>query len=283
MESGSEHPLGEAIVTEAKSQGVEFGRPELFESTTGGGVAAVVDRLQVTVGTARFLASRDIKMTDEAERMKQTMEDQAKTVVIVAIEGRVSGLIAVADGVKKDSRHAIHALKEMGMNPVMITGDNERTARAIAAEVGIEEILANVLPGEKAEEVERLQERGERVAMVGDGINDAPALTKADVGIAIGTGTDIAIEAGDIVIVRGELSAVVKAVNLSQETFRKIKQNLFWAFVYNIVMIPLAIVGVLHPVLAEIAMAFSSTSVVTNSKRLQRVDLDLDTNPTRRD
>ena len=283
VESGSEHPLGQAIVLEAEARGVEFQRPEKFESTTGGGVAAVVDRLHVCVGTTRFLASRDIEMPDEAERMKQMMEDQAKTVMIVAIEGHVSGLIAVADGVKEDSRQAIRALKEIGMNPVMITGDNERTARAIATEVGIEEVLANVLPGEKAKEVARLQARGETVAMVGDGINDAPALTKADVGIAIGTGTDIAIEAGDIVIVRGELSALVKAVKLSQETFKRIKQNLFWAFVYNIVLIPLAIVGVLHPVLAEIAMAFSSTSVVTNSRRLQRVDLGLDTIPTQRD
>jgi Cu+-exporting ATPase len=158
----------------------------------------------------------------------------------------------------------------MGFETAMITGDNERTASAIARDVGIDRVIAHVMPGEKANEIKRLQAGGQRVGMIGDGINDAPALTQADVGIAIGTGTDVAIEAGDIVLVQGDLSAVVKAVKLSRATFRKIRQNLFWAFFYNVVMVPLAIVGAMHPVLAEIAMAFSSINVVTNSRRLQR-------------
>ena len=276
VESGSEHPLGQAIVVHAKELKLKLSRPEGFEAVTGGGVTAQIDGKTVLVGTGKLLSSHGISIDPIVEKHKAELEDQAKTVMFVSIEGEIEGLIAVADQVKEDSARAVAALKRFGMVPVMITGDNERTARAIAAEVGIEEVIANVMPEDKSNEVGRLQKAGQVVAMVGDGINDAPALTQADVGIAIGTGTDIAIEAGDIVLVRGELSAVVKAVKLSQATFRKIKQNLFWAFFYNVVMIPLAVIGVLHPVLAEIAMAFSSINVVTNSRRLQRINIQMD-------
>jgi len=196
--------------------------------------------------------------------------------MIVGIDGKTAGIIAVADRVKPDSKQAIAFMKSVGIEPVMITGDNERTARAIAGEVGIDRVIAEVMPDEKSSAVRELQANGEIVAMVGDGINDAPALTQADIGIAIGTGTDVAIESGDIVLVKGELSAVVKAIKLSRATFTKIKQNLFWAFFYNVVMVPLAILGMMHPVLAEIAMAFSSINVVTNSRRLQKQNIQPD-------
>ncbi|MBT3274129.1 MAG: copper-translocating P-type ATPase [Spirochaetales bacterium] len=281
VESGSEHPLGQAIVAHTKSLGLELSRPEGFMAVTGGGVTAKVAGKLVLVGTGKLIKEHGIIIDPVVEKNKAELEDQAKTVMFVAIDGEAIGLIAVADQVKTDSALAIAALKRFGMVPVMITGDNERTARAIAAEVGIDEVIANVMPEDKSNEVKRLQDTGRTIAMVGDGINDAPALTQADVGIAIGTGTDIAIEAGDIVLVRGELSAVVKAIKLSQATFKKIKQNLFWAFFYNVVMIPLAVIGVLHPVLAEIAMAFSSINVVTNSRRLQRADIQMYTEESR--
>ena len=273
VETGSEHPLGQAIVTHAKSEGIQLTQVESFKAITGGGVSASIGSSSVLIGTERLLDENGVTIEPDAREEKAKLEEQAKTVMLVAVDGIVAGLLAVADTVKEDSAAAIKELKSFGMNPVMITGDNERTARAIAAQVGIDRVISNVLPEDKANEVKALQESGELAAMVGDGINDAPALTQADVGIAIGTGTDIAIEAGDIVLVKGELSAVVKAVKLSNATFKKIRQNLFWAFFYNVVMIPLAIVGAMHPILAEIAMAFSSINVVTNSRRLQRVNI----------
>ena len=273
-ESGSEHPLGEAIANYAKSVNGRHADLSGFEAVSGRGIKAEVDGQSVLVGTEQLIAETGIMLDKEVQNQKAALEEQAKTAMYVAVDGKLAGLIAVADTVKKDSRNAIQALKRFGVTTVMITGDNERTAKAIAKEVGIDKVIANVMPDDKANEVRRLQQTGERVAMVGDGINDAPALTQADVGIAIGTGTDVAIESGDIVLVQGELSAVVKAVKLSQATFRKIKQNLFWAFFYNVIMVPLAIIGVMHPVLAEIAMAFSSINVVTNSRRLQKVDIN---------
>ncbi len=193
--------------------------------------------------------------------------------MIVAADGKIAGVIAVADTLKEDSVDAIRELQRMGLETAMITGDNQRTADAIARIVGIDHVLAEVLPDGKVAEVQKLQERFGLVAFVGDGINDAPALTQANVGIAIGTGTDIAIEASDVTLVRGEISSVVEAINLSRATFRKIKQNLFWAFFYNVAMIPLAVIGWMHPVLAEIAMATSSVTVVTNANRLRKVDI----------
>ena len=272
-ESGSEHPLGEALTNYAKRANGATADLSGFEAISGRGIKATVDESPVLVGTAQLMIDAGMSIDDEVKDKKATLEKQAKTVMYVAIDNQLAGVIAVADTVKPDSKKAIQILKRFGLTTVMITGDNERTASAIAKEVGIDKVIANVMPDDKANEVRRLQQSGERVAMVGDGINDAPALTQADVGIAIGTGTDVAIESGDIVLVQGELSAVVKAVKLSRATFRKIKQNLFWAFFYNVIMIPLAIIGVMHPVLAEIAMAFSSINVVTNSRRLQKVDI----------
>ncbi|KXA93148.1 hypothetical protein AKJ65_06570, partial [candidate division MSBL1 archaeon SCGC-AAA259E19] len=200
-------------------------------------------------------------------------ENEGKTAILVAKDGKLAGAVAVADTLKEDTIQAVEKLKEMGLETAMITGDNPRTANAIAEKTGITRVLAEVLPDEKADEIRSLQKEGKRVAMVGDGINDAPALTQADVGIAIGTGTDIAIESGEVVLVRGELSGVVSAVELSRKTFGKIKQNLWWAFGYNTVMIPLAVLGIMHPLFAEGAMAMSSVTVVTNANRLKGVDV----------
>jgi Cu+-exporting ATPase len=204
------------------------------------------------------------------------LEEEAKTTVLVVKNNKCIGIVAEADTLKDDSTEAIAELEKLGFRTIMLTGDNQKTAEAIAKKVGISKVLAEVLPDKKMAEIQRLQEEVGLVAMVGDGINDAPALTQANVGIAIGTGTDIAIEAGDIVLVRGNLSDVVKAVKLSRATFRKIKQNLFWAFFYNIVMIPFAMLGLAHPVIAEIAMATSSVTVVTNANLLRRTNIQLD-------
>jgi Cu+-exporting ATPase len=223
----------------------------------------------VLVGNARLMDEAGIVLR-ELQSEQARLEDEAKTAMLVAVDGRMAGVVAVADRLKEDSRGAIEQLKRFGMQTVMVTGDNERTARAIARAVGIDRVLAEVLPDQKVNEVRRLQEKGRTVAMVGDGINDAPALKQADVGIAIGTGTDIAIEAADVTLVQGDLSAVVRAVRLSRATFRKIRQNLFWAYFYNVVAIPIAILGFLHPAIAEAAMAFSSVNVVANANRLRR-------------
>jgi Cu+-exporting ATPase len=203
----------------------------------------------------------------------ERLEAEARTSVLVALDGRAIGVIGIADTVKADSARAIATLRRMGFAVAMITGDNQRTAEAVAAQVGIDRVMAGVLPERKAEEIRRLQAEVGLVAMVGDGINDAPALTQADVGIALGTGTDIAIESADITLVRGSLDAVVSAVKLSRATFRKIRQNLFWAFGYNVIAIPAAMLGLLHPLIAEAAMALSSISVVSNSTLLQRADI----------
>ena len=272
-ELGSEHPLGRAVVDHAREQEVEIPEGRDFEAVTGHGIAATVDGDAVLVGSMELLRARGVAAPEELLERKRALEEAAKTVMFVVSGGAVLGLVAVADTLKPDSVDAVAALRELGFETAMITGDNERTARAIAAQVGIDRVLAEVLPHQKSQEIRRLQDEGHAVAMVGDGINDAPALTQADVGVAIGTGTDVAIEAGDIVLVKGDLSAVVRAAKLSRATFAKIRQNLFWAFFYNVVMIPLAVVGVMHPVLAEIAMAFSSINVVTNSRRLQKADI----------
>ncbi|MFO8060087.1 MAG: copper-translocating P-type ATPase, partial [Bacillota bacterium] len=274
VESGSEHPLGRAVVRAAREDGVDIPPVEDFAAITGGGVTGVVDGVRILVGSARLMSRHDIMPDEDLTRRMKELEAGAKTVMITAEaeEHRILGLIAVADALKEDSRPAVQDLQQMGFETVMITGDNQHTAEAIAREVGIDRVIAGVLPEGKVDEIRRLQEEAGIVVMVGDGINDAPALTQADVGVALGTGTDIAIESSDITLVRGNLSAVVTFVRISRATFRKIRQNLFWAFFYNVVAIPVAVLGLLHPVIAEAAMAISSITVVTNANLLHRLD-----------
>jgi Cu+-exporting ATPase len=271
-ERGSEHPLGRAIVERAEAEGMALAEPREFQALRGKGVAATVDGRQVLVGSRRLMEEHGLDVAPLEETLRW-LEGGARTAILVAVDGHLAGILAVADTLKEDSQAAIVELRRMGLETAMITGDNRRTAEAVARRVGIDHVLAEVLPDGKVAEVQKLQERSGLVAFVGDGINDAPALAQADVGIAIGSGTDIAIEASDVTLVRGELSGVVEAINVSRVTFRKIKQNLFWAFFYNVVMIPLAVVGWMHPVLAEIAMATSSVTVVTNANMLRRVDI----------
>ncbi len=271
-EQGSEHPLGSSIVAQAKSREISLGEPQDFQAIRGKGVKALIDGQEVLIGSRRLMREQNID-PDLLEQTLQELEDEAKTAMLIATNGRLAGVIAVADTLKDDSIAAIGELHLMGLETAMITGDNQRTAGAIARRVGIDYVLAEVLPEGKVDEVKKLQEQFGMVAFVGDGINDAPALTQANVGIAIGTGTDIAIEASDVTLVRGELTGIIEAINLSNATFRKIKQNLFWAFFYNVVMIPLAMIGWMHPVLAEIAMAISSISVVGNANLLRREDI----------
>ena len=280
-ERGSEHPLGAAIVQAAVDRGFELGDPQAFEALTGRGIRAHVDGQQVLVGNMQLMLERGVSLNGlqpEAERL----QGEAKTAMWLAVDDQAVGVIAVADTIKDGSREAIAAMKRLGLHVAMITGDNLATAQAIAAEVGVDEVFAEVLPGEKAEYVRKLQEQGHKVGMVGDGINDAPALAQADVGIAIGTGTDVAMETADVTLMRGDLRSVPEALRLSRATINTIRENLFWAFGYNVILIPVAagvlypfewapdILRQLHPILAAFAMAFSSVSVVTNSLRLRR-------------
>jgi P-type Cu+ transporter len=274
VEAGSEHPIGQAIVARAEQLGLGILPVTEFESVHARGVRGKVDGKTVLVGATRLLADVNIPLGGmEAELAR--LEAQGKTALFVAADGRMAGVVAVADTVREDSASAIRALKEMHIDPVMVTGDNEGAARAIAAQVGIEKVYAGVLPEGKVDIVRELQKKhGPVVAMVGDGINDAPALKQANVGIAIGAGADVAIEAADVTLVRSELSKVVEAVRLSRFTFRKIKENLLWAWLYNTAAIPIAAVGLLHPMIGVIAMTASSLSVVGNSLLLRRGRLD---------
>jgi len=275
LESSSEHPLAAAIVAHARGKGIKTSKTDSFESMTGRGAMAVIASRAVVVGNAAMMAdwSIDLKSTAaDADRLT----GESKTVVYLAVDGRLAATIAIADPIKPTSIAAVRQLRALGLDVVMLTGDQERTANAIASAAGIDRVVAGVLPDGKRDEIQRLQKEGKVVAMIGDGINDAPALAQADVGIAIGTGSDIAIEAGDITLMRGDLRAAVDAIELSRATMRTMRQNLFWAFVYNSIGIPLA-AGVLYPafgillspIIASAAMAMSSVSVVTNSLRLR--------------
>jgi len=271
-EQGREHPLGQALVQEATARGIPLAEIQDFRAVRGQGVVASVQGELVRVGSRDLLREAGID-SSLVEPELAGLESQAQTSMLVARGARIIGIVAVADPIRPESAAVIERLASLGIRTAMLTGDNPHTAQAIADQAGIDHVLAGVLPEAKVSEIIRLQERYGPVAMVGDGINDAPALSQADVGIAIGTGTDIAIESADVTLLSGDLGGVVRAVRLGRATYAKIRQNLFWAFFYNVVMIPLAVMGLMHPALAELAMAFSSVSVVTNANLLRRVDI----------
>jgi Cu+-exporting ATPase len=275
-EKNSEHPLGEAIVRRAKELHLEVTDPEFFNSIPGHGVEVKYNDLKLFIGNRKLMEINGVNIEQLTEKMEE-LEEDGKTAMLVAVEGKAVGLIAVADTLMEHSGEAVKTLQIMGLEVIMLTGDNKRTAKAIAKKVGVDRVLAEVLPGDKANEIKRLQDEGKIVAMVGDGINDSPALAQADIGIALGSGTDVAIETGDIVLVKNDPRDVVISIQLSRATMSKIKQGLFWAFAYNVALIPVA-AGVLYPFLgilldpifAAAAMATSSVSVVTNASLLRR-------------
>jgi len=269
VESFSEHPLAIAVMEEAKKRNLRPSAVAGFSNVAGKGIRGIVDGEQVMVGNFRFVEEQNIPM-GELEKDIHRLESEAKTILVIARDKNLAGVLAVADTVKSDAKAAIEALKRLGIKTAMITGDNEATAHAIAKTLGIDNVIAHVLPQDKSVEIKKLQGQGLKVAFVGDGVNDAPALVQADLGIAMGTGTDIAIESGDIVLVKGSPMKVVEAIMLAQTTFRTIRQNLFWAFFYNVAAIPLAALGFLNPMIAATAMAASSVSVVGNSLRIRR-------------
>ena len=284
VEKGSEHPLGKAIVKHAENEGITLLAPEEFKASGGLGVQARIDGNLIRVGKPDWFKEIDINIDPTADRIRQ-LQSQGKTVMVVASENRLCGLIAVSDALKPESPAAIRELQKQNLKVVMLTGDNQQTAQTIGRQVNIDHIFSEVKPEEKAFKVKELQEIGERVGMVGDGINDAPALAQADIGLAIGTGTDVAIETAEVILSSGSLSGVSRAIRLSRATMRTIKQNLFWAFGYNVILIPVAagilypfeslpnMLRQLHPILAALAMAFSSVSVVTNSLRLYKTKI----------
>jgi len=270
LEDGSEHPIGRAIAEGARARGVDLVPVESFVGTQGLGVQGVVAGRAVVAGRERFLADWSLELDEDLQRVKADAEAAGRTPVLVGWDGTARAVLVVADTVKATSAEAVAELRDLGLRPVLLTGDNRRAAEAVAAEVGIDEVIAEVLPGDKVAVVRRLQDGGRVVAMVGDGVNDAAALAQADLGLAMGTGTDVAIEASDITLVRGDLRSAAEAVRLSRRTLATIKGNLFWAFAYNVAALPLAAAGLLNPMLAGAAMAFSSVFVVTNSLRLRR-------------
>jgi Cu+-exporting ATPase len=279
LEQGSEHPLGAAVVEAARSRGLVLGNESEFQSHTGRGVSGRVDHRKILIGNQRLLEENGIfaaALVQKAEELRRG----GQTVILIAVDGQAAGLIGIADSIKASAAQALSQLKREGLRVVMLTGDSRATAEAVAKTLGIDEFEAEVLPGKKSEVVQRLQKEGRTVAMAGDGINDAPALAQADVGIAMGTGTDVAMESGGITLVKGDLAGIVRARKLSQATMRNIRQNLFFAFVYNSLGVPVA-AGVLYPffglllspILAAAAMSLSSVSVITNSLRLRKLKL----------
>jgi len=275
-EKGSEHPLGEAIVNKAKIENLGLLDPKDFQAIAGYGIEATIDSRKILLGNLKLMEERKVFLNGFLEKAEH-LSSEGKTPMFLAVDGEAAGIIAVADTLKENSKEAVEALHRMGLEVVMLTGDNQRTAKAIARQIGIDRVLAEVLPEMKAEEVRRLQGKGKKVGMVGDGINDAPALAQADVGIAIGTGTDVAMESSDITLIGGDLRRIVTAIALSKATIRNIRQNLFWAFAYNTILIPVAagilfpFFGILlNPIFAAGAMAFSSVTVVTNALRLRK-------------
>ncbi len=276
VEDASEHPIARAVAAGARARGIELAPVGSFASRGGLGVEGVVDGHAVVVGRQRFLADWSLRLSPTLADGTRAAEAAGRTPIIVGWDGQARGVLVVADTVKPTSAAAVGRLRELGLRPVLLTGDNEAAARAVAAEVGIDEVIAEVLPADKVAVVRRLQEEGRVVAMVGDGVNDAAALAQADLGLAMGTGTDVAIEASDLTLVRGDLRSVADAIRLSRRTLATIKGNLFWAFAYNVAALPLAAAGLLNPMLAGLAMAGSSLFVVTNSLRLRRFRADLD-------
>ena len=271
-EKQSEHPLAQAIVQGIKDKGIPLKEVTEFEAVPGFGIKAIVDGKQILVGTRKLMNKFKVEIADALVKMDE-LEKVGKTAMLAAIDGQYAGTVAVADTIKETSKTAISRLKKMRLEVIMITGDNQQTAKAIAAQAGIDHVIAEVLPEGKADEIKKLQAQGKKVAMVGDGINDAPALAIADIGMAIGTGTDVAMEAADITLIRGDLNSIADAIFMSKKTIINIKQNLFWALAYNSLGIPVAALGFLAPWLAGAAMAFSSVSVVLNALRLQKVKL----------
>jgi len=284
VERGSEHPVGRAIIKEAESRGLALFEPQEFKSSGGLGVQAKINGKLVYVGKPDWFVQMGVDMEVGTSHI-QDLQNQGKTLMGVVAENQLAGLIAVADSLKPESKEATEELRDQGLKVIMLTGDNVQTARAIAAQVHVDEIVAEVRPEEKSMKVKELQDKGTMVGMVGDGINDAPALAQADVGIAIGTGTDVAIETADVILASGNLLGVSRSIDLSRATMRTVKQNLFWAFVYNIILIPVAagllypldflptFLRQLHPILAALAMALSSVTVVSNSLRLYRAKI----------
>ena len=270
VEAASEHPIGKAVALGAEERDVDLSTPTDFSALQGQGVVGTVDGVEVTVGKAKLMAERGLQIPERYSDAMEQIEIAGNTAFLVGWHGTVQGTIGVADTVRASSAEAISTLKGMGVDVVMLTGDNRRTAETIAAEIGITSVIAEVLPGDKAEEIRRLQKADLSVGFVGDGINDAPALTQADLGMAVGSGTDVAIEAGDVVLMSGDPMLAVTSLQLARRTFSTIKENLYWAFGYNTAAIPLAALGFLNPMIAAAAMAFSSVSVVTNSLRLRR-------------
>ena len=270
LEDSSEHPIARAIADSARDRVGPLPKAESFTNREGLGVQGVVEGRSVTVGRERLLRENEFDLPADLHAAKDDAEARGQTPVLAGWDGRVRGVVVVADTIKPTSAEAIAELRELGLTPVLLTGDNERAAHAVAAELGIADVIAEVLPADKVEVVRTLQREGKVVAMVGDGVNDAAALAQSDLGIAMGTGTDAAIEASDLTLVRGDLRAAADAIRLSRRTLATIKGNLFWAFAYNVAALPLAIVGVLNPLIAGAAMAFSSVFVVSNSLRLRR-------------